>query len=204
MKYLYKFLCAAVCISSLSGCATLPDEEPEPIMYSEPRYSEPAIDLKVSKIDVVPEFTPSFTRPNVEHLFPVSIEKTAELWAEDRLAATDFSSDRIAEFIIKDASVTEEEVKANQLFDKDKLKYRAVLSVVLRISDPERRTTAETSVEAWRELLIPIDTQVAEKEKYWNEMVKKLFDAFNERMESRIRQSLNMYVKNNDIIREYD
>ena len=203
MKYIHKLLCAVAFVSSITGCATIPDEEPEPTMYSEPRYNGSPIELRVSKVDVVPEFTPSFTRPNVEHLFPVSIERTAELWAEDKLVAVDASSDRIAEFIIRDASVTEEEEKANQLFDKDKLKYRAVLSAVLRISDPEKRTTAETSVEAWRELLIPIDTQVAEKEKYWNEMVKKLFDAFNERMTARIYQSLNMYVQNSDVVREY-
>jgi len=204
MNKLCKIFSIVLCGAVLTGCAGLKQEEPEPKMYSEPRYDVSApIDLMVGRIDIVPEFTPSFTRPNVEHLFPVSIEKTAELWAKDRLRATDFSSGRVAEFIIKDAGVTEEIVKSNQLFDKDKLKYRAVLTVVLKISDPEKQATAETSVEAWRELMIPIDTQIVEKEKYWNQMVKKLFDAFNERMTASIYKSLNMYVKNNTLIREY-
>ena len=192
------------CLSALFGCANMREAEPEPVMYSEPRYSDAPVQLKVSKIDVVPEFTPSFVRPNVEHLFPVSIEKTAEFWARDRLIAVDSNSNRTAEYIIKDASVTEEEVKAEQLFEKDKLKYHATVSVVLRITDQERQTTAETYVEAWRELLIPIDTPLEEKERYWNDMVQKLFAAFNERMESKINQSLNMYVKNNTTIREYN
>lgn len=204
MKNLHKIFSFAICVAMLTGCAGMKQDEPEPKMYTEPRYDLSApIDLLVGRIDVVPEFTPSFTRPNVEHLFPVSIEKTAELWAKDRLRAVDFSSGRVAEFIIKDASVTEEIVKSNQLFDKDKLKYRAVLTVMLKISDPEKQTTAETSIEAWRELMIPVDTQISEKEKYWDQMVKKLFDAFNERMAASIHKSLNMYVKNNTLIREY-
>ena len=204
MNNIYKAFCCAMFLAVLSGCASVREAEPEPAMYSEPRYDQAPIQLKVSKIDVVPEFTPSFMRPNVEHLFPVSIEKTAEFWAQDRLAAVDSRSGRTAEFIIKDASVTEEEVKAEQLFDKDKLKYHATLSVILRVTDQERQTTAETYVEAWRELLIPVDTPLEEKERYWNDVVKKLFDAFNERMESKINQSLNMYVQNNNTIREYD
>ena len=203
MNNIRNSFCCIFCLMTLAGCAGMRTEEPEPVMYSEPRYQSKPIMLKVAKVDVVPEFTPSFTRPNVEHLFPVSIEKTAELWAKDRLGAGEYNSERTAEFIIKDASVVETEEKAEQLFEKDKLKYRAVLAVTLRVSDPERQTTAETSVEAWRELIIPVDTSVAEKEMHWNDMVQKLFDAFDERMETRIHQSLNMYVQNNNWVREY-
>ena len=80
----------------ISGCGRLYFVEPEELpTYTEPRYdnNEP-IQLKVSKVEVISEFTPSFTRPNVEHLFPVSIEKTAKLWARDRLKAVDFSAER--------------------------------------------------------------------------------------------------------------
>lgn len=204
MKSFYKAIFGIMFAVVLSGCSTVREAEPEPAVYSEPRYDSAPIQLKVNRIDVVPEFTPSFMRPNVEHLFPVSIEKTAEFWAQDRLAAVDSRSNRVAEFIIKDASVVEEEEKAEQLFEKDRVKYKAVLAVILKITDPERQTMAETSVEAWRELMIPVDTPIEDKEKYWNEMVQKLFDSFNERMEHRINQSLNMYLQNNNILREYD
>ena len=42
----------------------------------------------------------------------------------------------------------------------------------------------------------------AEKEKYWNDMVNKLFEQFNERMEQNIYEYLNMYVKNDYTIKE--
>lgn len=78
---------------------------------------------------------------------------------------------------------------------KDRLKYRANLSVVLKITDKSNLAAAETSIDAWRELRIPVDTKIADKEKYWNDMVYKLFDEFNRRMEQNINEYLNMYVK---------
>ncbi len=190
-------------VALLTACASS-NEVAENRRFTEPRFdtSNP-IELNVSKVDIISEFTPSFTRPNVEHLFPVSIEKSARVWAGDRLEAVDFSSNRVAEFIIKDASVTEEEIKASQLFYKDSLKYRATLSVVLKISSNKGQSSAQTSIEAWRELTMPIDTSIEDKEKYWNEMVQKLFEEFNVRMEQNINQYLNMYVKNNNTVYEY-
>ena len=86
---------------------------------------------------------------------------------------------------------------------KDRLKYRANLSVVLKITDKSNLAAAETSIDAWRKLRIPVDTKIADKEKYWNDMVYKLFDEFNRRMEQNINEYLNMYVKNNYSIKEY-
>ncbi len=187
----------------ISACAAH-EEVAETRRFTEPRFdNQKKIELLVNKIDVISEFTPSFTRPNVEHLFPVNIEKTAQIWANDRLEAADFSSNRVAEFIIKDASVTEQEEKASQLFHKDSVKYRATLSVVLKISSLNGQSQAQTSIEAWRELTMPIDTGIEEKEKYWNDMVYKLFEEFNVRMEQNIDKYLNMYVQNNKMIYEY-
>ena len=172
--------------------------------YSENSYTkDKPIELKVSKIDIVSEFTPTFTRPHVEHLFPVSIEKTAKLWAQDRLKADDFSSAKVAEVIIKDASVTEELEQGNQIFEQDKVKYSARLVVSIKVSDPDSLAQASTEVEAWRSLTIPADTDIADKEGYWNSMVKKLFDDFNTKMTANIYQYLNAFIVNQEIIPTY-
>ncbi len=189
----------------LPACAGISDDMAEPRRYEEPRFTnQPPIRLKVSKIDISSEFTPSFKRPNVEHLFPVSIEKTARIWARDRLEAVDFGSKRTAQFIIKDASVTEEPLTSNDVFTQDRLKYRARLVVTLRISDQDSMSSAETSIEAWRELTIPANTDIDEKERYWNGMVDKLFNEFNRSMEANINQYLNMYVVGSSHIQEYN
>ena len=190
---------------NLFACSTTSDTDAIPLRYSEPRFQTTApIELNVEKVDVVSEFVPSFTRPNVEHLFPISIEKAAKMWAEDRLKADGFSSNRIAEYIIKDASVTEEVEKSEEFLHKDRLKYRANLSVILKVTDKTNLSAAETTINAWRELRMPVDTKIADKEKYWNDMVYKLFDEFNKRMEQNINEYLNMYVKNNYSIKEYN
>lgn len=193
-----KLLSIIGAVLALGACGTLYGTPEEDLpKYSEPRYtSEKPIELKVSKIDVVSEFTPTFTRPHVEHLFPVSIEKSAQLWAQDRLKAADFSSPKIAEVIIKDASVTEELEEGAQMFERDKVKYSARLVVSVKISDPNSLAQASTEVEAWRSLTIPADTDIAAKENYWNGMVQKLFDDFNDRMTANIYQYLNAFVLN--------
>lgn len=196
MNTLKRILPAFVLVLALSGCATIFGSSDEEVKkYDEPHFNtEAPIKLKVNKVDVKSEFTPSFTRPNVEHLFPISIEKTAENWGHDRLEAADFSSDRVAEVIIRDASVTEENEKNADFFNKDRVKYRATLNVVVKVIDPTNLSRAETEVEAWRELIIPADTNISEKEQYWNGMVTKLFKDFDAKMTSNIHQYLNMHV----------
>ena len=202
MKNILKTLCAAAAVLMFSACATMNNDEAAPARYSDLHFdNKKPIPLMVKTIDIKSEFTPSFTRPNVEHLFPVSIERTARTWAKERLEAADFASNRTAEFIIKDASVTENEVKAEQLLQKNGLRYHANLTVVLRVVD--NKSSAQTSVEAYRDLTIPFDTSIEDKEKYWNEMVVKLFQSFDEHMDLNVHRYLNMYIKDDNSITKF-
>lgn len=205
MTTLKRILFAVIIVGLVPACGLFSKSGEEVESFNEPRYtdSEP-IELNVSNIEIVSEFTPSFKRPNVEHLFPISIEKTAKLWAKDRLKAVDYSSDKKAVYIIRNASVTETVEKSDRAFTKDRVKYKATLNVVLRVHDSRKLSSAQTEIEAWRELTIPADTPLEEKEKFWNGMVYKLFDEFNARMEQNIRQYLNMYVKDNKYVKEYN
>jgi len=186
----------------LNACSTMSNNTAAPERYSDLHFDNKApIPLMVKTVEVKSEFTPSFTRPNVEHLLPMSIEKTAQTWAKERLEAADLSSNRVAEFIIKDASVVENEEKAEQILAKDRLKYHASLKVMLKILD--NKSSAAANVEAWRDLTIAIDTNIEDKEQYWNEMVINLFQSFDTSMEKSIHQSLNMYVKGDSSITTY-
>lgn len=197
----FKKLFALSALVLLCSCAHYNDTAETP-KFTEIRFQdESPIVLEVGQIEIKSEFTPTFQRPNVEHLFPVSIEKSARLWATDRLKASGEPADRTAEFIIKDASVTEEEVPSEKAFYKDNLHYKAVLSVVLRINTPDAHT--QTAMESWREISIPVDTSIENKEIAWSKMTDKLMESFNQSMENNIRQYLNMYVKDNRVIFEY-
>ena len=198
MIKLSKFLSIVIVCGLSVGCGFFQNEHFEKeTSNSEPRFNNSGkIELKVNKVDVVSEFTPSFRRPNVEHLFPISIEKTARLWANDRLEATDFSSTKQAQVIIKDASVTEELEPVDGFFEKDRIKYRATLHMVIRITDTNQMSSAGTEVEAWRELTIPADTTIEDKEQHWNKMVYDLFNDFNQRMDYNIHKYLGMFIAN--------
>ena len=50
---------------------------------------------------------------------------------------------------------------------------------------------------------MPIDTSIEDKERYWNEMVIKLFNAFDEHMELNAKKYLNMYIKDDKTITVY-
>ncbi len=163
--------------------------------YTAPSFAtQGPIKLNVSKVDVVSEFIPTFTRPNVEHLFPVSIEKTARAWAEDRLEPTNINSSKEAILTIKNASVVEELIESEKLLHKDQLKYTAKLDIELKIKDQNNLSSAQTEIRAWRELTIPFDTPLAQKEVYWNSMVEKLFSEFNTQMSQNINEYLDQYI----------
>lgn len=205
MRISKRILSICAVLGLLSGCAYLfPSDNEELPRYSEPRYNtEAPIQLKVSKINVVSEFTPTFSRPNVEHLFPVSIEKSAKVWANDRLKAVEFSSPNIAEVIIKDASVTETLETSDKMWTHDRVKYKATLVVAVRVYNPNSMAQASTQVDAWRELVIDANTDIGEKEQYWSSMVNKLFDDFNNKMTANIYQYLNLYVVNQPLTPTY-
>jgi hypothetical protein len=202
MNIFSKIVCAAATVVFLNACSTMNNNTAVPERYSDLHFDNKApISLLVKSVEIKSEFTPSFTRPHVEHMLPISIEKTAKTWAKERLQATDFSSNSVAEFIIQDASVTETEEKSEQLLSKDRLKYHATLKVLLRVVD--NKSSAAANVEAWRDLVMAIDTNIEDKEQHWNDMVINLFQAFDSSMEKQIYQSLNMYVKDNTSITTY-
>ena len=72
-----------------------------------------------------------------------------------------------------------------------------------KITDPSSLAQASTEVEAWRSLTIPANTDIAAKEVYWNNMVQKLFDDFNDRMTANIYQHLNAFVVSQDLTPVY-
>lgn len=202
MNIFSKIVCAAATVVLLNACSSMNNNTAVPERYSDLHFDNKApIQLMVKAVEIKSEFTPSFTRPHVEHMLPTSIEKTAKTWAKERLQATDFSSNSVAEFIIQDASVIETEEQTGQFLSKDRLKYHATLKVLLRIVD--NKSSAAANVEAWRDLTMAVDTNIEDKEQHWNDMVINLFQAFDSSMEKNIYQSLNMYVKDNQSITTY-
>ena len=106
MKNIKRIFISTLFTVILAGCAGFRTTD-EVRSYNEPRYdTDPQIELDVRKVEIISEFTPSFTRPNVEHLFPISIEKTARLWGQDRLKAANYGSIRKQAHLLGSCSCT--------------------------------------------------------------------------------------------------
>lgn len=189
-------------VLSLFSCGFFQPPLPETEFTRPLRMTDP-IRLKVKTIEIVSEFSPSFTRPNIEHLLPTSIERNARTWARENLEAVEPHSTRIASFIIKDASMTEHYEKSDSLLRRSQDVYKANLNIVLRIQDTEKLSSAETQINAWKELSIPADSSLEQKEAYWNKMIKDLFQNFDVAMQKSIEQNLSQYVADNTHIQRY-
>ena len=199
---MYKKFLSLLLIIGLSACGFFQQPAPKSD-FSRTISNKAQIQLKAKSIDIVSEFAPSFTRPNIEHLLPVSIERNARTWARENLEAAEPHSNRIATFIIKDASMTETIEKSNSIIRRDQEVYKASLNVVVRVSDTKTLSSAETQINAWKELSIPAGMNIDKKEAYWNKMIKELFDNFDEAMQKSIEQNLSQYVINNNYIQHY-
>ena len=151
--------------------------------YPEIHFSDKApINLNVSKIDIVSKFKPTFRDPNVEHLMPVPLESGALNWAKDRLKATNPDSKLNFRFIVWDASVKEDDIKASKMFARDKSQYTARIDVALQAIGTDGDIVAETTAVSWRKVTVPSDISIAEREAVWYDLEKRVLHDFDSKI----------------------
>ena len=68
------------------------------------------------------------------------------------------------------------------------------------ILDARAKYHNSSLADLYDELTMPVDTNIEDKEMYWNDMVTKLFKAFDEHMQTNTEKYLNMYIKNNSAV----
>lgn len=163
--------------------------------YVELRFNDyPKYKFNAKKMEIISKFMPTFSYPNVEHLMPVSIEKTAINWANDRLIANTPDSPYKIQFIIYDASVTEKDIMEESIIEPDMIKYTARLDVSIRVTDDSDNILAETTSSSWREITAKKNSKIYTKEEVWYEIVQKLSIDFNEKIETGIDNYLGQYI----------
>jgi hypothetical protein len=153
-----------------------------------------AIDFDVAKLEFVSEFTPYFTRPNVEHLFVVPPEKALRLWFTSRLKSASVSrGESILKMVIKDASVEGDSAYSEQhshLVDT----YKANVHVLFELYKDDASVFPETEVNIYanRSLSMPADVSAAKREAAFYNMVKQLMDDFDKQV---VRNFGNYFAK---------
>lgn len=196
MNKVFLIILFALVTISTSACQTLGfGEDLDNKNYVEIRFDDyPKYKFNAKKIEVVSKFMPTFTHPNIEHLMPVSIEKTAINWANDRLIANTPDSPYKIKFIIYDASVNEKDIIEETIIEADMIKYTARLDVSIRVTDDEDNILAETTSSSWREISAKKNSKIYSKEEIWYEIVQKLSLDFNEKIEAGIDSYLGQYI----------
>ncbi len=159
--------------------------------YSEIHFTEkPQIKLNVSKIDITSKFKPTFREPNVEHLMPLPLESGALNWAKDRLVVTNPDSALSFRFIVWDASVKEDVIKAAKMFGRDKSQYTARIDVAIQAIGTDGDIIAETTAVSWRKVTVPADISIAEREAVWYDLEKRVLNDFD----AKIIDGINQYM----------
>lgn len=158
----------------------------------------PPIKLDVARIDVENHYVSPDTKPNVEHLFPVSLAGTAMNWGRDRLKAV--GSSGVARLTVDRASVVEVPLKRTTglqgLFTTDQAeRYDGVVRVTLKIFDAGGEERATATATASRSQTVPEDISLDERDKVWFGMTEKMMGTLNNTLEKAIRENLAQWVR---------
>ncbi|MCC7049288.1 MAG: hypothetical protein IT562_21430 [Alphaproteobacteria bacterium] len=159
--------------------------------------SQPKLTLDVQRVEVARDYVPPGTKPNVEHLFPVTPSDAVARWAGDRLAAA--GRGRLLRVVVKDASVVEVPLEKTGgikgWFTTDQSeRYDATLEVVVEVrSDVGREAFATARVK--RSQTIEEGASPDKRREVWYAMTEKLMADLDKELERSMRQYLAVYLR---------
>lgn len=124
------------------------------------------IKLKAQDIKFISSYNPPARVPNIDHLLLVSPEQIIHKWAEKRFAV-DGTPDRHVRFLIKDASIVEENIITGSCFKSVKQQYTAKFEVTIQIVNSEGTVLIETSATAVKKEIIDSNASLEARENLW-------------------------------------
>lgn len=156
------------------------------------------ITLDTAPVEIVDEYQPPRTEPNIEHKVPVPPGLAARRWALDRLAATG-NPDRRAVFTIQQAAMTETRLPRTTgvrgaLTTDQSERYDLTLAVRLELYEARTRVGIATASVS-RSRTVAEDITLNDRDKVLFEMVENAMLDLDKEMETSIRQFLGAYVR---------
>lgn len=192
-----KALVMILLAATLSACDTPPTREPFPkLTYS---YLRP-FRLAVTRVDVVDQYRPPLTPPNVEQQFPVSPAGTAEQWGRDRLQAVGGSGRAVYTVLRGDAiDVHLTDSDSGGLFGQFTVpqsdRYDLMIAVKLQIVDPSGQVLASVSANATRSHTVAADATLNDRERLWFDMTDATMKDLNAQLEKSIPLYMQAYLR---------
>jgi hypothetical protein len=178
----------------VGGCDTPPTRPVFPDIHF---TNLPRLKLEVAAIDIKDDFQPSFRKPDVEHLFPVTPEHAVENWAKDRLQPVGNSLRGRVRII--DASVKEVELPRTQgitgAFTTDQAeRYDANVEVSVDILDERGFAIRSVSAKAARSQSVAEGITPNDREQVWYDMTKALMNDLNQELEKQMLANFGTYL----------
>lgn len=154
------------------------------------------IKLKAQDIKFISSYNPPNRLPNVDHMLLVYPEQIMHKWAVNRFTV-DRTPDRHVRFLIKDASIIEENVVTGGSLNKSvKQQYTGKLDVTIQIVDSEGRVLIETSSSVMRREIVEKDVSLEEREKVWINMTFDLIKQLSNRLDHDLSSpSFNEFIE---------
>ena len=195
MRAVIKWIQAAVLVMAVAGCAV---DASQP-SFPEIRYLHKApIALNVARIEIEQPYRSPLTPPNVEHRFPIQPATLMRTWAQDRLKAV--GSDGVARFIIRDASVTEEELPTKKgiraFFTAEQaFKYSGRMHGVLELTAEAGNARGFAEATVTRTRTVDENMSLNKRSQVYFDMGKAMADDFDRVMETEIRKHLKRQLR---------
>lgn len=141
------------------------------------------IRLKAQDIKFISSYNAPNRLPNVDHLLLVYPEQILHKWAVNRFGV-DKTPDRHVRFLIKDASIVEENIVTGGSMNKSvKQQYTGKVDVTIQIVDSEGRVLIETSASVMRREIIAKEASLEDHEKVWINLTFDLIKALSARLD---------------------
>jgi len=179
----------------LGGCETVPPGKAN----AEISFAHlPPIVINVATVEIVHEYRPSYAKPNVEHLFPVTPAAAMERWAKERLRPMGASG--VARFVIMDASVKETKLEKKKglvgLVTKNPSeRYDAIVRARIDVVDASGRAAGMVSGHATRYQTVIEGISPNDRAQAWFDMTSALLADFDREMERNTRELLGNWVR---------
>jgi len=194
-RLMYSLLVVLTLGGALGACETAPPAKP----VTDVSFTHlPPIALNVARIEVVSEYRPTYAKPNVEHLFPVTPASALERWANERLRP--LGNAGVARFVIMDASVTETALERKKglvglVTIEQAERYDGAVRARIEVVDAKGTSGGGASAYATRYQTVAEGASPNDRRKVWLDLVTGMMGDFNTEMERNVREVLGNFVR---------
>jgi len=198
MKPIFRIAVLALMLGVLATACATPNPTPRQPQITFQHIG--AVNLAVSRIEVVDGYRSPLQAPNVEHKMSTKPAEALRIWANDRLKAVGGPNDPVARFVIDSARMTEEALPRTEgikgVFTKDQaFRYHLDLAAAIEIVDARGGRTGHANTRATHSQSTPESVTLNELHQTWFKVLEAGMADFDKEMELNIRKYLVNWLR---------